>query len=108
MSFSDGSAENKGSSLIVSRVFGAIASTVIGYALYQSAIVATAADWSEFYGLVQTDRSYLAFCIDPILFALFQPFLLMRVKNELQPIDYIPLFGLIHWLFTVEPVSTSD
>lgn len=84
------------------RVFGAIASTVVGYALYQSTIVATSADWSEFGTLVQTDRSYLAFCVDPVFFALFQPLILARVKNTLNTIDYIPFVGLIAWLFSTE------
>ena len=95
-------------SLVVSRLFGAIATTVVGFALYQSVAVASAADWSEFLKLVQTDRSYLAFCIDPLLFALFQPFILQRVKNDLQPVDYVPFVGLLNWLFTVGTVSTKE
>ncbi len=89
------------------RLFGAIAATVGGYALYQSIVVATGADWSEFFELVKTDRSYLAFCIDPILFGIFQPLILGRVKNSTEPIDYVPFIGLIVWLFVVDVDAES-
>lgn len=85
-------------------VFGAIAASVAGFALYQSIIVATSNDWSEFLSLVKTDRSYLAFCVDPILFSIFQPLILARVKYNLETIDYVPFVGLVAWLFD----SNSD
>jgi hypothetical protein len=68
--------------------------------------VATAADWSEFVELARTDRTYLAFCLDPIVFALFQPFMLARIKPELEPVDYIPFVGLMLWLVTNEKQGT--
>jgi len=84
------------------RVFGVIASAVVCYALYQSTAVATASDWTEFWELVKVDRSYLAFCVDPVLFAMFQPLILARVKPKLDAIDYVPFVGLVAWLFTVD------
>ena len=85
------------------RVFGSISLAVVIYALYQSIIVATPADWSAFGSLVHTDRSYLAFCVDPVLFAMVQPCILGRVKNwKLEPIDYVPFVGLMVWLWKAD------
>jgi len=82
----------------VSWLFALVASLVVGHALTESLFVATPQEWSDFLTLAQTDRSYLAFCIDPILFALFQPLMLARVKPKQEPIDAIPFVGLIVWL----------
>ena len=66
-------------------------------------IMATPADWSAFGSLVHTDRSYLAFCVDPVLFAMVQPCILGRVKNwKLEPIDYVPFVGLMVWLWKAD------
>jgi hypothetical protein len=84
----------------VSGVFAGIATAVVGYGAWQCATVATSADWSEFWGLVQTDRSYLAFCVDPVVLAIFQPLVLARTNQNgaSMPMDYVPFFGLIAWL----------
>lgn len=59
-------------------------------------MVATAADWSEFWGLVQTDRPYLAFCVGPLMMAICQPFVLARVnEGESKALDYVPFVGLL-------------
>jgi len=90
-------------STLFRRVFGSISLAVVIYALYQSITVATPADWSAFGNLVHTDRSYLAFCVDPVLFAMFQPCILGRVKNwKLEPIDYVPFVGLMVWLWKAD------
>jgi hypothetical protein len=65
-------------------------------------------DWTEFAHLVQTDRTYLAFCVDLGLFSIFQPLVLARVKS-LQTIDFAPFLGLMAWLFRPDQDSaTSD
>lgn len=87
---------------LVAGAFAAIALAVVGYATSESLTVATASDWADFARLAKTDRSYLAFCIDPILFAIFQPFLLARIKKESEPQDYVPFVGLILWLLAEE------
>jgi hypothetical protein len=92
---------------VFSSVFGGIAAAVAGYAVFQSVVVATGADWTAFGELAATDRSYFAFCVDPILLAILQPFLLARVTTNasssssslLKPLDYVPFVGLIAWLF---------
>jgi hypothetical protein len=87
---------------VFSSAFGGTAAAVAGYALFQSVVVATGADWTEFWELAANDRSYFAFCLDPIVLAIFQPFLLARVKkneSSLEPLDYVPFVGLIAWLF---------
>ena len=86
----------------VSGLFALVAIAVVGHAVSESVTVATNADWADFVQLAKTDRSYLAFCIDPILFALFQPFLLARIKNESDPRDCIPFVGLMLWLLLDE------
>eukprot|EP00429_Kryptoperidinium_foliaceum_P025911 CAMPEP_0176152906 /NCGR_PEP_ID=MMETSP0120_2-20121206/78099_1 /TAXON_ID=160619 /ORGANISM="Kryptoperidinium foliaceum, Strain CCMP 1326" /LENGTH=311 /DNA_ID=CAMNT_0017489931 /DNA_START=54 /DNA_END=986 /DNA_ORIENTATION=+ len=95
------SADDSGSASIVGkafpRIFGAVASAVVAYALYQSAEIATSSDWSDFWDLIRTDRSYLAFCVDPVLFSIFQPILLRRVKTSNDSIDYVPFLGLVAW-----------
>ncbi|KAL7571425.1 hypothetical protein ACA910_019185 [Epithemia clementina (nom. ined.)] len=91
--------------------FGIIASAVVGNALLQLTTVATSADWQEFVSLAQTDRTYLAFCLDMILFSIFQPLVLDRVRSQCRndsnsnsiigntsSLDAIPLVGLIAWL----------
>ena len=87
---------------IISGIFAAIAIAVVGHAATESITVATNTDWAEFIQLAKTDRSYLAFCIDPILFAVFQPLLLARIKKESDPQDYIPFVGLMIWLLSEE------
>ena len=101
----NGSNKNK----IVSSIFGIIAAAVVTYATYECLVDTTTNDWNQFWNLVQTDRTYLAFCIDPCLFALFQPIILRRVREsneqiealqQQQPVvDYIPFVGLLSWLF---------
>lgn len=104
----DEAARSSPPSSLFPRIFGAIASAVVGYAIYQSSFVATAADWTDFWALVQTDRSYLAFCVDPIVFSIFQPLILRRVKTTAETIDYVPFFGLLAWLFAPQqPASES-
>jgi hypothetical protein len=85
---------------MVSGVFGGIASAVVGYAVLQCSTVATGADWAEFWDLVKMDRSYLAFCVDPVVLAIFQPLILARANHgSSKPLDYVPFVGLIAWLF---------
>jgi len=93
---------------IVSGLFAIVALAVAGHALSESITMATAADWSEFVELARTDRTYLAFCLDPIVFAVFQPFLLARIKPDesLEPLDYVPFVGLMLWLVTNEKQGT--
>jgi hypothetical protein len=93
---------------IVSGLFAIIAIAVVGHALSESVTVATAGDWSEFVELARTDRTYLAFCLDPIVFAVLQPFLLARIKPDesLEPLDYVPFVGLMLWLVTNEKEGT--
>ncbi|CAB9513290.1 expressed unknown protein [Seminavis robusta] len=89
-----------GKNPIVATIFGAIATAVITYAIGQSIFVADAAAWKEFQTLVVSDRTYLAFCVDLPLFAVFQPLILSRVnKKELTAIDYVPIVGLLNWMF---------
>jgi hypothetical protein len=95
-------------STLFPRVFGSISSAVVIYAVYQSTVVATSADWSEFWGLVQTDRSYLAFCVDPIIFAIFQPLILGRIKSEREVIDFVPFIGLVAWLLAAADKGADD
>jgi hypothetical protein len=81
--------------------FGAIASLVVAYAVFQSAFVATSADWKEFFELAASNRTYLAFCVDPVFLAIFQPLILARVNGgESKPLDYVPFVGLAAWLFS--------
>ena len=87
---------------IISGIFAAIAIAVVGHAAIESLTVATKTDWAEFIQLAKTDRSYLAFCVDPILFAFFQPLLLARIKKQSDPKDYIPFVGLMIWLLSGE------
>ena len=90
---------------LVSLLFGSITTAVVWFAIIQSAAVATQDDWTNFGDLIQTDRSYLAFGVDLILFSLFQPLVLQRAggdEYELKTSDYIPFFGLAIWLFRPE------
>lgn len=89
--------------MVFLRAFTGIAASVVAYALYQSLVMATASDWSAFWELAQTDRSYLAFCVDPLLFAVFQPMILARLKSDSDTIDYVPFVGLIAWLLSPRP-----
>ena len=95
---------------IVASVFGIIATVVVSYATYEWIFDTTTNDWNQFWNLVETDRTYLAFCLDPCLFAIFQPIILRRVRESKQGkevdqalqqpvVDYIPFVGLISWLF---------
>jgi len=84
---------------IVSAVFGSIATAVIGYALYQGVRAVSVKDWMKFAELARTGRTYLAFCIDIVLFSVFQPLLLGRINGKTRPIDCVPFVGLIAWLF---------
>ena len=93
-----------GKNPVVSAIFGAIVTAVVANALYQSIVVATASDWNEFWTLAQRDRTYLAFCVDPILLAIFQPLIFSRIRNNEDEeernkvLDYVPIVGLIAWL----------
>lgn len=87
------------------RTFGGVSLSVVAYALYAVVRRATIADWKDLCHLVRTDRTYLAFAVDLLLFAIFQPLLLGRVRREernesnRQWMDAVPFFGLIAWLF---------
>jgi len=94
-----------GKNPIVAPLFGAIATAVVGYAVVQT-IGADAQAWEEFQNLVVSDRTYLAFCVDLPLFAIFQPIILSRIKNssngnpQLEALDYVPIVGLVRWIFS--------
>lgn len=95
---------------IISGIFGIIAAAVVTYAAIQAVTVSTSQDWNEFNALVLSDRTYFAFCLDPIVLSFFQPFVLSRVNNNNhnnnQPIlDYIPFIGLVAWLFRDDEVK---
>ena len=97
--------------MIASYLFGSIAIAVATYAAIQSLTATSSQDWIEFWNLVRTDRTYFAFCLDPCLFALFQPLILGRTResqhNQAQPaLDYVPFVGLILWLFETNPRNT--
>lgn len=102
-----------GQNRAVSALFAIIALTVTGTALYETATLSTAADWQEVWQLVQTDRTYLAFVVDLVLFSVFQPLILQRARQSLRgsnesligptvPLDALPFGGLIAWL--LEPL----
>jgi hypothetical protein len=99
----DAGAPNPGKNPIVAALFGAITIMVVTYALSQTLSAGPEA-WHEFGSLVARDRTYLAFCVDLPLFSIFQPILLSRVKgkSDLQTIDYVPILGLVAWLFSKE------
>ena len=80
--------------------FALIASLVVGYAAIQSTSVATSSDWKEFFDLAVTNRTYLAFCVDPIVLSIFQPLVLARVRNDgnTKSLDYVAFVGIIAWL----------
>uniref|UniRef100_A0A7S2E6P8 Uncharacterized protein n=1 Tax=Ditylum brightwellii TaxID=49249 RepID=A0A7S2E6P8_9STRA len=90
---------------LISTPFAIIASTVVGYALLQT-IIATftsgSQEWIDFSSLVQTDRTYLAFCVDLVLFGSFQSFLINKIVNENESDDTmiynVPFVGLMVWL----------
>jgi len=87
--------------LAFSIAFGAMASLVVAYAVFQSSFVATRSDWKEFFELAASNRTYLAFCLDPVFLAAFQPLVLARVNGgESKPLDYVPFVGLVAWLFS--------
>jgi hypothetical protein len=66
---------------IISTLFAAIVSLVSLTALVQCTTTATTVDWTEFTSLVQSDRTYLAFCVDLVLFSTFQPMILARARG---------------------------
>jgi hypothetical protein len=78
---------------------GGVNTAVVGFAAFQCATATTPQDWSDFGQLVTEDRTYLAFCVDLVLFSVFQPLILSRVKT-LEGLDYVPFVGLIAWLFS--------
>lgn len=81
--------------------FGSIASLVVGYAFFETALTTftSPGEWGTFFNLVQTDRSYLAFAVDLILFSFFQSFLLEEVSNSADSDEKTPFIGLMKWLF---------
>ena len=94
--------EVPGKNQIVSTIFGGVSSVVIFYAFGQC-VGAEPQAWGEFGNLIASDRTYLAFCVDLPLFAVFQPIILSRIKNEaLGAIDYVPIVGLLNWMFSKE------
>jgi hypothetical protein len=97
-------AASHGKNRIVSAIFGLIVWMVVTNALYQSVVVANAHDWYNFFQLAQTDRTYLAFCVDSILLAVFQPLIFARIREgkERNVFHYVPIFGLIAWLLLEE------
>ena len=77
-------------------------SAVIVYAVGQC-LSAEPQAWSELGNLVVSDRTYFSsLCVDLPLFAIFQPMMLSRVKdnNALDLIDYVPVVGLLNWMFS--------
>lgn len=89
---------------VLSVGFGLIASLVGGYAFLQLP-TNSAEQWKDFGSLVATDRTYLAFCVDLVLFSFFQVLLTTRVASQasgstVTPNKYkIPFIGLMAWLF---------
>lgn len=86
--------------VLLARAFGAVATLVVGCALYQ--IVTEGSDperWTEFVALVGGDRTYLAFAVDLVLFGAVQKFLLgqQRVGREGRVVDGVPFVGLVVW-----------
>jgi len=89
--------------------FGVIASSVVGFAVLQTILTtaSTPVEWLDFFNLVKTDRTYLAFAVDLVLFACFQIFLLdeLNLQNGKRDTngDYkkenIPFVGILAWLF---------
>jgi len=50
--------------------------------------------------LVKADRTYSAFAVDLVLFSVFQPIILKRVRDgERDVVDFVPWVGLGAWLF---------
>ena len=102
MSTTDSTREARGKNQISSYIFGGISSVVVAYAIGQC-LGAEPQAWSDFRDLVLSDRTYLAFCVDLPLFAVFQPIILSRIKNEqLTIVDYIPVVGLLSWILLKE------
>jgi len=87
---------------LVSAAFGGIATAVVAYALLQTVTATTMQDWETFFQTCQQDRTYFAFVVDLVLFSILQPYILKRAdggKEENRPLDYVPLVGLLAWLF---------
>lgn len=84
---------------VVSYAMGGISSAVALYALFQVGTSTTFVDWSEFVTECKQDRTYFAFVVDLVLFSLFQPYLLKRVEGNSRNVDFVPLVGLLSWLF---------
>jgi len=100
-----------GRNAVLSASVGAIATVVVFYACGSCLVDTSLGDWSDFARLATADRTYLAFCVDLVLFSTFQPFLLRKVytqeivksgENESDPMPQIynvPFVGLVAWLF---------
>lgn len=85
---------------ILSSAFGVVATAVVGWAAFQVGTESTVEQWTEFGNLVVSDRTYLAFAIDLVIFAVTQKFLLAQVSpTSNKPIYGVPFVGLIAWLF---------
>jgi len=86
----------------LSTIFGGIACTVVGFAFFQSVLVTSShpEQWSELVNLIVTDRTYMAFAVDLVLFSVTQSYLLRQVSKEHQILYDVPFIGLIAWLFT--------
>ena len=97
-----------GKNVVLSVGVGAIATAVVFYAGLSCLSNSSLDDWSNFAKLATEDRTYLAFCVDLILFSAFQPFLLEKVyrqtaddsvNNDPMPQIYkVPFVGLVAWL----------
>lgn len=93
---------------ILSSAFGVISLSVVVFAAV-SVFSASPEQWSNFLDLALTDRTYMAFCVDLVLFSIIQPFILRRAtsgtskvgtngENEIPTVYKVPFIGLIAWL----------
>jgi len=91
---------------LLSISVGVIAAGVSAYAILSMATSSSLQDWLDFATLASEDRTYQAFCVDLVLFSIFQTFLLDKVYHQehddsLPQLFKIPFVGLMAWLFGV-------
>jgi len=84
---------------LLSKAFGAVASIVVGWAVFQTGTEFNLEKLEEFGNLVVSDRTYLAFAVDLVIFSLTQYFLLTQDSTSQKPIYAVPFVGLIVKLF---------
>lgn len=108
-----GDSHKGGKNTVVAVGVGAIASAVAVYASITCLSNSSLDDWENFAKLATEDRTYLAFCVDLVLFSVLQPFLLGRVWKQtvkggntdddddpsMPQIYNVPFVGLMAWLF---------